>query len=94
MAMEISQKKWKLGFSNGERERIRTVAARDWNDLLAVIELPKQKLNGVKDCQLVSCYEAGRDGFWIHRATSGGECTWVSTTKESQRPCSFSVSFF
>ena len=68
MAMELSQKKWKLGFSNGERTRIRTVAARDWIDLLAEIDLAKQKLNCVKDCQVVSCYEAGRDGFWIHRA--------------------------
>lgn len=68
MAIELSQKKWKLGFSNGERTRIRTVTARDWDNLQAEIELAKQKLKCINDCQVVSCYEAGRDGFWIHRA--------------------------
>jgi transposase len=71
MAMELSQKKWKLGFSNGERTRIRTIGARDWDNLLAEIELAKHKLNCAKDSQVVSCYEAGRDGFWIHRALVG-----------------------
>ncbi len=68
MAMELSHKKWKLGFSNGEKMRVRTVDARDWDSLLAEIELSKQKLGLSKDCKILSCYEAGRDGFWIHRA--------------------------
>ena len=63
MDIELSQKKWKLGFSNGNRTRARKVTARDWANLLAEIELAKQKLNCVKDCPVVSCYEAGRDGF-------------------------------
>lgn len=32
MAMELSNKKWKLGFSNGERIRVVTLAAGDWAD--------------------------------------------------------------
>ena len=68
MAMELSHKKWKLGFSNGERKRVKTVDARDWKALLAEIELAKNKLSSAAKCKVVSCYEAGRDGFWIHRA--------------------------
>ena len=68
IAFELSFKKWKLGFSNGEKHRIKTVAARDWKALLKEIVLAKEKLSCAADCEVVSCYEAGRDGFWIHRA--------------------------
>ncbi len=68
MALELSQKKWKLGFSNGEKTRIKTINARAWDSLLLEIDTAKQKLQCCSDCQVVSCYEAGRDGFWIHRA--------------------------
>ena len=68
MAMELSHKKWKLGFSNGTKNRIRTIDAREWSALLAEIELAKSKLGCTVDCKVMSCYEAGRDGFWIHRA--------------------------
>ena len=68
MAMELSNRKWKLGFSNGEKNRIITIDAGDWPALTAAIDLAKTKLYCAPDCHVVSCYEAGRDGFWIHRA--------------------------
>ena len=68
MAMELSHKKWKLGFSKGEHIRVKTIAAGDWPALHAEIELTKTKRNCPGDARVVSCYEAGRDGFWIHRA--------------------------
>ena len=68
MAMELSRSKWKLGFSNGEKMRVKTIDARNWESMLAEIELAKRKLRCASDCLVVSCYEAGRDGFWIHRA--------------------------
>ena len=67
MALELSNKKWKLGFSNGEKNRLTTIAAGDWIDLHKQMDLAKQKLRLAEDCRIVSCYEAGRDGFWIHR---------------------------
>ena len=67
-AFELSNKKWKLGFSNGEKMRVKTIDAGDWKTLQAEIELAKTKLHCAADCRVVSCYEAGRDGFWIHRA--------------------------
>ena len=68
MAFELSAKKWKLAFGNGQRTRMKTIAAGDWSVLLAEIERAKAKLNCPADACVVSCYEAGRDGFWIHRA--------------------------
>lgn len=68
MAMELSNKKWKLGFSNGEKNRIITIDAGDWPALTAAIDLAKTKLYCTTGCRVVSCYEAGRDGFWIDRA--------------------------
>ncbi len=67
MALELSNKKWKLGFSNGEKNRLTTIAAGDWIDLHKQMDLAKQKLRLPEDCRIVSCYDAGRDGFWIHR---------------------------
>ncbi len=67
MALELSDKKWKLGFSDGEKNRQTTMAAGDWVELHNQMDLAKQKLRLATDCAIVSCYEAGRDGFWIHR---------------------------
>jgi transposase len=68
LTFELSNKKWKLGFSNGQKKRIRTLQAGDWPTLLAEIKQAKARLNCTEDSTVVSCYEAGRNGFWIHRA--------------------------
>jgi len=68
MALELSNKKWKLGFSNTERIRVKTIGAGDWPALQHELELARSKLHCAPDGRVVSCYEAGRDGFWIHRA--------------------------
>jgi transposase len=68
MAMELSNRKWKLGFSNGEKMRVKTVEAGDWAALASEIAHARGHFHLAADCRVVSCYEAGRDGFWIHRA--------------------------
>ncbi|WP_133309449.1 IS110 family transposase [Parashewanella spongiae] len=68
IAFELSSKTWKLGFSNGEKKRVKTIDSRDWKALHHEIALAKEKLFCVENCKVISCYEAGRDGFWIHRA--------------------------
>lgn len=68
MAMELSNKQWKLGFSNGAKVRQVTIAAGDWVALREAIKRAKEKLKLSTDCRIYSCYEVGRDGFWIHRA--------------------------
>lgn len=71
IALELSQKNWKLGLSNGEKVRIVSLEAGDWLRFDSEIERALEKLGLAADCRKVSCYEAGRDGFWVHRSLEG-----------------------
>lgn len=70
LSIELSRKKWKLGFSDGRaaRARIRTIEARDFQRLREEIEQAKTHFGVEGEAETVSCYEAGREGFWVHRA--------------------------
>ena len=67
IAFELSNLKWKLAFSNGEKMRTVTIDARDLDKLHEEIEKAKQRFGIEGQIRVVSCYEAGRDGFWLHR---------------------------
>ncbi len=67
IGFELSNSKWKLSFGNGSKIRMKTIAARDISGLEKEIEIARQKLKIAEDAEIWSCYEAGRDGFWIHR---------------------------
>ena len=71
LAMELSNSKWKLFFSNGAKMRSKSIPARDLNGLSTEIQTAKQRLKLGEGAPVVSCYEAGRDGFWIHRHLTG-----------------------
>jgi transposase len=69
-AFELSRKKWKLGFSDGKAPQARqvTISAGDLKACREEIEKAKQRF-GLKGSVVIrSCYEAGREGFWLHRA--------------------------
>jgi len=70
MAFELSRKKWKLGFTTGlgQKARQRTVTAADMAAVLAEIERARQRFGMCTAARVVSCYEAGPDGFWLHRS--------------------------
>ena len=68
MAMELSAKNWKLCFGDGStRKRLRSVPTDQTHTLPVEIEKAKRRFNLPASAAVVSCYEAGRDGFWIHR---------------------------
>jgi len=69
LAFELGEKEWKLGFTVGfgQRARERTVFAGDLGGVTREIEQAKRRFGLAKQARLVSCYEAGRDGFWLHR---------------------------
>jgi transposase len=69
LALELSEKEWLLGFAKGfgEKPLRRKIGSRDRKALLAQIAWAKEKLGLAPDAPVVSCYEAGRDGFWLHR---------------------------
>ena len=69
LAIELSNASWKLAFTvgAGQKPRIRTIPARHV-DLLAIeISKAKQRFGLPAKAPVISCYEAGRDGFWLHR---------------------------
>lgn len=68
MAMELSDKCWKLVFSDGgEKRRHETMEAGHRIELVEAIRKAKEKFGLSPEVGVVSCYEAGRDGFWLHR---------------------------
>jgi len=71
MAMELSAAKWRLAFSpGGQRIREKTIRAADREGLLGEIAAAKKRFGLAEDAKVLSCCEAGRDGFWIHRLLS------------------------
>jgi transposase len=69
MAIELSNEKWKLGFTIGfgQSPRLRDVAARDLVALVKEIGMAKKRFGLPESVPVFSCYEAGRDGFWLDR---------------------------
>ena len=69
MAIELDNNRWKLGFTIGfgQRPRERNVASRDTTGLKQEIRSAKRRFNLPENCRVLSCYEAGREGFWLHR---------------------------
>jgi len=70
LAFELSRKKWKLGFSDGKVPQIRqvTIQAGDLEVCRKEIQKAKQRFGLNESDGVRSCYEAGREGFWLHRA--------------------------
>ena len=66
VALELSNSKWRLAFSTGEKVRQKVVEARDRDRFLKEVDRAKEKLGLSGNAPVVCCYKAGRDGFWIY----------------------------
>ena len=73
VAFELREKTWKLGFTtgHGQKPRERTVCARQQERVLDEIARAKDRLGLPVSAAAVRCYEAGREGFWLHRCLQG-----------------------
>jgi transposase len=69
LAFELGNKEWKLGFTVGlgQKPRRRKVKAGELVGLEEEINLAKKRFGLAENSRVLSCYEAGRDGFWLHR---------------------------
>lgn len=67
IGLELSNTKWVMCFSEGQRLRRKSVEARDQKAVKEQIVQAKKKLGLSESCEVYSCYEAGREGFWVHR---------------------------
>ena len=73
VAFERSENTWKLGFTtgHGHKPRERPVSARQQERVLDDIAQAKRRLGLLATAPVVSCYAAGREGFWLHRCLQG-----------------------
>src|SRR5215472_7325391 len=68
MAFELGEENWKLAMSDGMRGPSRyTLHAGDTTGLLECVAKAKARCGLTSEVRVHSCYEAGRDGFWLHR---------------------------
>jgi transposase len=82
VAIELSGKEWLAAVQSPRQERPgrHKLAAGDARGLWRVIERERAALQraGWREVRVVSCYEAGRDGFWLHRfLVAQGAESWV-----------------
>jgi transposase len=70
-AIELSRKSWVIAFNTPLSEKIsrRTLTGCKWKGLLELIEQVRARVSREtgRTVEVVSCYEAGYDGFWLHR---------------------------
>jgi transposase len=69
VAFELGWSEWKLGFLTAlaDPARLRTIKARDTGTVLGEIARAKARFGLPANAPVYCCYEAGRDGFWLHR---------------------------
>src|SRR3989304_2786107 len=67
MALELSNRSWRLAFGDGAKRRQVSVPAADLAGLASAVAKAKERFKMPASARVVSCYEAGRDGFWLHR---------------------------
>ena len=70
VALELGCDKWVLASATqaAQKPRFRTVAARNLAAFQEEIAKAKARFGLAADAPVCTCYEAGRDGFWLHRA--------------------------
>jgi transposase len=69
LAFELGKGKWKLAFTvgRGQKARLRTICAGDIEAVKKEIAAARRRFGLAEDGRVLSCYEAGRDGFWLDR---------------------------
>jgi transposase len=69
LAFELGSTKWMLGLTTGaaQKPRLRTIPAGDLPRLTREIAAAKVRFGLPAETPVRSVYEAGRDGFWLHR---------------------------
>ena len=94
LACELREHPWTLGVSigHGHTPRERTMAARDRTRLLDAVAQAKSRCGLGETAPGVSCDDAGRAGFWLHRflqahgiLNSGGDSSSIAVNCRQRR---------
>lgn len=68
VSFELGDRAWRLTFSDGRRNPgSYTVGAGDKAAVLQCLQRAKARCGLAASAPVHSCYEAGRDGWWLHR---------------------------
>jgi transposase len=71
LAIELSKKSWVIAVNTPLSDKISLYKLKpcDWKELLELIERMRKRVAQElkKPVEVISCYEAGYDGFWLHR---------------------------
>lgn len=70
VAFELAKRTWKVALTSGfgVTPWVRSVPAGDLEAVSQLIGAARARFGLPAAARVISCYEAGRDGFWIHRA--------------------------
>src|SRR5262249_43967468 len=75
LAMELSKKSWIVAVNTPLSDKISLYKLKpcDWKELLKLIERTRTRVGQElkKPVEVISSYEAGYDGFWLHRLLEG-----------------------
>jgi transposase len=63
MALELSNKTWRLAFCDGAKRRQVSVPAADLAKLACAVAKAKERFGMPASSRVLSCYAAGRDGW-------------------------------
>jgi len=70
-AIELSKKSWVVAVNTPLSDKISIYKLKpcDWKELLQLINRIRKRVSEElkKPVEVISCYEAGYDGFWLHR---------------------------
>ena len=68
MSLDLGDKRWHISIGDGRCGLSRyTVGAGQTDELADCIAKAKNRLHSSRKAVVHSCYEAGRDGWWLHR---------------------------
>jgi transposase len=69
MAIELSKKSWIGGVNTPLSDKISNHTMKGWKELLELIDKVRIRVGRelMRPVEFTSCYEAGYDGFWLHR---------------------------
>jgi transposase len=87
MALDLGSRSWKVAFAIGvgHAPRVVTVPAGELGALTAQVARARRRFGLPATAPVRSCYEAGRDGFWLHRALGA-----QGIANEVVNPCTLS----
>lgn len=75
VALDLGNTEWTLASTPAAAmpPRVRTMPARDLTRLVAEFDAARRHFGLSAAVAIVTCYEAGRDGFWLHRALTSAD---------------------